>query len=183
MGVSGSGKGTLRKNLLAHGIENLEFLKSYVTRDMRPWEVDGDTYWFITREAFEAAIKNDEFLEYETNHKVAYYGTKKSDVDQWLQDGKILMKEVDTKGLKQVIEKHPDFREHFTSFFLDVPNTEMERRYFERNPDGKIEDIQNRLDSTLFEREQAQKYCDHIIDATQSPEEVLQEVLKIMKIV
>lgn len=182
MWVSGSGKGTLRANLAKHDGQNIDFLKSYVTRDMRPGEIDGDTYWFISREEFEESIEKNEFLEYELVHKVAYYGTKKTEVDACLEKWNIVMTEVDTKGLGQVIEKHPHFRDNFSSFFLDVPNAEMERRYFERNPDGKIEDIQNRLDSAIFEREQAQKYCDYIIDATQDPKQVLKEVLDIMKI-
>lgn len=148
---------------------------------MRPWEVNGDVYWFISKEEFEKSIENDEFLEYEINHKVAYYGTKKSDIDIGLDEWKIMFTEIDTKWLKQIAEKHPNYRKNYTSFFLDVPNAEMERRFFERNPDGNIEDIKNRLESTIFEREQAQQYCDYIIDATQSPEEVLQEVLEIMK--
>lgn len=181
MGVSGSGKGTLRSNLKKQEIENLEFLKSYVTRDMRPGEINGDSYWFISREEFEEAIKKWEFLEYEINHKTAYYGTKKTEVDIGLKKGNIVMTEIDTKGLKQVQEKHPNFREHYTSFFLDVPNEEMTRRYLERHPEGSKDDIINRLDSASFERQQAQKYCDHIIDATQSPEKVLEDVLAIMK--
>lgn len=180
-GVSGGGKGTLRKNLTKHNILNLEFIKSYVTRDMRPWEINGDMYWFITREEFEKGIQKNDFLEYEINHKTAYYGTKKSEVEQGLKNGKIMMKEIDTKWLKQLSENHRDFHTHYTSFFLDIPNEEIERRFYERNPDGKAQDIQNRLESTNHERHQAQKYCDYIIDATQSPENVLKEVLHIMK--
>ena len=56
MGVSGSGKGTLRTNLKNQNIKNLEFLKSYVTRDMRPGEENGDQYWFIEKSDFETAI-------------------------------------------------------------------------------------------------------------------------------
>ncbi len=92
-----------------------------------------------------------------------------------------MIKEIDTKGLKQLIKNHPDFRENYTSFFLDVPNREMERRFYERNPEGKPEDIANRIESTTLEREQAHKYCDYIIDATQSPEEILQKVLGVVK--
>lgn len=92
-----------------------------------------------------------------------------------------MIKEIDTKGLKQLIKNHPDFRENYTSFFLDVPNHEMQRRFYERNPEGKPEDIANRIESSSFEREQAHKYCDHIIDATQSPEEILQKVLGVVK--
>jgi guanylate kinase len=181
MWVSGSGKGTLRKNLKNQGIENLEFLKSYVTREMRPGEENGDQYWFISKEEFEIAIEQNDFLEYEINHKVAYYGTKKSEVDAWLTAGKILMKEIDTKGLKQVIENHANFKVNFTSFFLDVSNQEMTRRYLERHPEGCENDIKNRLESASIEREQANKYCDYIIDASQSPEKVLEKVLQIIK--
>lgn len=51
---------------------------------MRPGEINGDTYWFITKEEFEHGISQNDFLEYEINHKVAYYGTKKSEVEQGL---------------------------------------------------------------------------------------------------
>lgn len=181
MGVSGWGKGTLRKNLEKQNIQNIEFLKSYVSREMRPGEKNGDTYWFITKQDFETAIENNEFLEYEINHKVAYYGTKKSDVDIWLETGKTMFKEIDTKGLKQLSENHPEFRKNYTSFFLDVPNEEMERRFYERHPDGDPADIANRIESTNHEREQAHKYCDYIIDATQDPEVILEKVLEVIK--
>lgn len=180
MWVSGSWKGTLRDNLKKQNIDNLLFLKSYVTRDMRPWEINGDQYWFISKEDFEKGIEANNFLEYEINHKVAYYGTKKSDVDTGLQEWKTMLKEIDTKWLKQLRENHPSFKEHYTSFFLDVSNEEMTRRYLERHPEGCVNDIANRLESASFERTQAQEYCDYIIDASQSPEQVLSEVLDIM---
>lgn len=180
MWVSGSWKWTLRKNLESQDIPHLAFLKSYVTRDMRPGEKNGDVYWFISKEEFEADIEKKDFLEYEWVHNAAYYGTKKSEVESWLEAWKIMLKEIDTKGLKQLHEKHPDFKKYYTSIFLDVPNIEMERRYLERHPEWCREDIKNRLESSTHEREHAQVYCDYIIDATQSPEQVLKEVLKII---
>lgn len=181
MGVSGSGKWTIRTNLQNQEIWNLDFLKSYVTREMRPGEENGDQYWFISKQEFESGIENNEFLEYEINHKVAYYGTKKSDVDAGLKNGRIMLKEIDTKGLKQLSENHPEFKQHYTSFFLNVSNQEMTRRYLERHPEGCENDIKNRLESASLERQQAEKYCDYIIDASQSPEQVLKEVLEIIK--
>jgi len=148
---------------------------------MRPGEVNWVQYWFISKDEFESDIAAGNFLEYEINHKVAYYGTKKSDVDSWLESGKTMLKEIDTKWLKQLTEKHPDFRKHYTSFFLDVSNEEIRERFYKRNPDWLKQDIENRIESTSIERDQAQKYCDYIIDASQSPEQVLKEVLKIIK--
>lgn len=181
MWVSGWGKGTLRKNLEKQDIPHLEFLKSYVTREMRPWEKDGDIYWFVSEEEFKRDIDAGDFLEYEWVHQAAYYGTKKSEVETGLENEKIMFKEIDTKGLKQLEENHPNFRKNYTSFFLDVPNEEMERRFYQRNPKGNPQDIANRIESTTFERDQAHKYCDFIIDATQSPEVILQKVLDIIK--
>ncbi len=148
---------------------------------MRPGEKNGENYWFISKNEFETAIQKNEFLEYEINHKTAYYGTKLADVEIWLKAGHTLMKEIDTKWLEQIIQKHPELRKYFTSFFLDIPNTEISRRYFERHPDGCDTDKNNRIESAVFEREQAKKYCDYIIDATQTPEQILQEVLKIIR--
>ncbi len=79
-------------------------------------------------------------------------------------------------------EKHPDFKKYYTALFLDVPSEEMIRRYLERHPEGSKDDIKNRLESAITERKQAKKYCDHIIDASKSPEQVLESVLHIMKI-
>jgi len=181
MWVSGSGKGTIRTNLKKQEIKNLEFLKSYVTREMRPGEVNGDQYYFIPEEDFLADIKKWDFLEYEWVHKAWYYGTKKPEIDAWLKNGRILLKEIETKWLKQIHENHPDFKKNYTSFFLDVSNEEMKRRYLERHPEGCEHDIKNRLESASLERKQAEKYCDYIIDASQTPEQVLKEVLDIIK--
>jgi dephospho-CoA kinase len=43
------------------------------------------------------------------------------------------------------------------------------------------EELKIRINSAIMEETEAKKYCDVIIDATQSPEKVLTEVLKIIK--
>jgi guanylate kinase len=180
--VSGGGKGTLRENLQKTPFKkDFLFIHSYVTRPMRPGEIDGEKYHFISETDFQESIKKWEFLEYEINHKTAYYGTKKKDVEDGMRAGKIVLSEIDTKGLKQVMEKHPHFRKNFTSFFLDIPDDILRERFFARNPQSSEQDFQNRLESAQFEREQAQEFCDFVIDATQSPETVLQQVLAIIQ--
>ena len=59
LGVSGSGKGTLRDNLQKTSLgKDLLFVQSYVTRPMRPGEIDGDKYYFVSEEAFKKSIEN-----------------------------------------------------------------------------------------------------------------------------
>src|ERR1017187_8663977 len=59
---SGSGKSALVGRLLANGPE-LMFSVSYTTRRPRGAEVDAESYHFVSREAFEAMLACDEFLE------------------------------------------------------------------------------------------------------------------------
>jgi len=181
MWVSGSWKWTLRKNLIASGVQDIEFLKSYVTRDMRPGEVDGDIYYFISEEEFKDEIAADNFLEYAFVHQAAYYGTKKSDVLDGIQDWKTLLTEMDMIGLEKIIQELPDFRKNYTTLFLDVPEATMKERNLERNPDTPVEELEKRAESMKHEREKAAEICDHIIDATQTPEKVMEDVLEIMK--
>jgi guanylate kinase len=91
------------------------------------------------------------------------------------------MKEVDTKGLKQLHERHPEFTENYTSFFLDVPDKVLRYRFFDRHPEASEHDFENRHQSAEFERKHANEYCDYIIDGTQAPEKILDTVLDIIR--
>ena len=62
-GPSGVGKGTVVKALMARD-PNVRLSVSATTRDMRPNEIDGVHYYFITRERFEQMIAEDRFLEH-----------------------------------------------------------------------------------------------------------------------
>ena len=70
---SGSGKSTLVARLLQQ-VERLTFSVSYTTRAPRGNELDGESYFFTTREDFEARVQNCEFLEYASVFG-NYYGT------------------------------------------------------------------------------------------------------------
>jgi len=85
-GPSGAGKSTVAKALLERHPAGLIRFITTTTRPTRPGEKNGEAYHFISREDFEKGIEANNFLEYEINHKVAYYGTKKSDVDTGLQE-------------------------------------------------------------------------------------------------
>lgn len=74
---------------------------SHTTRAMRPGEVDGRDYFFVTTEAFQAKIANGDFLEHARvfDH---YYGTARSTVDDMLAQGKDVILEIDWQGARQV---------------------------------------------------------------------------------
>ena len=148
---------------------------------MRPWEINGDMYNFISEEEFKDSIEADEFLEYAFVHQAAYYGTKKADVLDGIAAGNTIIKEVDMAWLEEIQKNFPDLRESYTSIFLDVPEDTMIERNLERNPNTPQEEIDKRIHSLKNEKAKASELCDYIVDATQTPEKVMEGVLEIMK--
>ena len=73
-GFSGSGKGTIMKELLQR-YDNYALSISATTRQPREGEVDGREYFFKTREEFEKMIAKDELIEY-AKYVNNYYGTQ-----------------------------------------------------------------------------------------------------------
>ena len=139
-GPSGVGKGTVRESILANNKINLTYSISMTTRQPRQGEIDGVHYYFVTKEVFEEAIKNDEFLEH-AQFVGNYYGTKKSTVNEMLEKGQNVLLEIEVQGAKQVMEKCP---EAITIFMVPPSLEELEARI--RGRRSEPEDvIQERL--------------------------------------
>ena len=61
-GFSGSGKGTLMKELLARYPDTYALSISATTRSPREGEVDGREYFFVSKDEFEKMIDNEEII-------------------------------------------------------------------------------------------------------------------------
>jgi guanylate kinase len=106
-GPSGVGKGTVRKALFEESDIDFQYSISMTTRHPRTGEVDGEDYFFVTREEFEERIENGDMLEY-AEYVGNYYGTPKSFIDQTLAAGRDVLLEIDVQGALQVKEKMPE---------------------------------------------------------------------------
>ena len=146
-GPSGVGKGTILKELLKDKSLNLAYSISMTTRAPRPGEVDGESYFFVSKEAFEKAIENDELLEY-ARYVDNYYGTPKFYVDAQISEGKNVILEIETVGAEKVMDKCKD---DVTSIYLVPPSMEeLEHRL--RNRKTETEDkIQKRIETAKGE--------------------------------
>lgn len=146
-GPSGVGKGTILKELLKDKSLNLAYSISMTTRAPRPGEVDGESYFFVSKEAFEKAIENDELLEY-ARYVDNYYGTPKFYVDAQRSEGKNVILEIETVGAEKVMDKCKD---DVTSIYLVPPSMEeLEHRL--RNRKTETEDkIQKRIETAKGE--------------------------------
>lgn len=130
VGVSGSGKSTVIQELIKN--ENIVYVPSYATREPRPGEENGKPYRFVKPEQFMQSIDTNEFLEYAFVHQTSYYGTKRSDVQSIMDQGKFPLKEVDMQGLIN-IQNIADLPWTIVSIFLDVDDATMRQRIVSRN--------------------------------------------------
>ena len=155
-GPSGSGKDTILKKVFEK-LPEIKFSISTITRDMRPGEVEGEKYNFVSREYFEEMIKNDLLLEY-NNYVGNYYGTPKEPVDKAINEGFEIIVEVDVNGAKNIKKA----REDAVLVFIMPPSfEELHRRLSARGTDAP-EVIEKRMKAALGEIAEAKNY-DYIV--------------------
>ena len=118
---SGAGKTTICKDLLKKH-DQWEFSISATTRPMRDNEIDGKDYHFYTKEKFEHKEKFGEFIECEWVHGNRY-GTLIEPLEDALNDGNILLLDIDVKGAMNLIE---EFEEDVLAIFIEPPGINVQ---------------------------------------------------------
>ena len=93
---SGAGKTTIARRLIEE-VPGLAFSTSATTRAPRPGEQDGKDYFFLTSEAFQKAIEEEAFAEYEEVYPGRFYGTLRSELEERAKSTAVLL-DVDVKG-------------------------------------------------------------------------------------
>ena len=129
---SGAGKTSLVNKLIqldSHIVVSV----SSTTRPIRPGEEDGVNYHFLSTEAFEQKIADQDFLEYA---KVFdnFYGTSRTTVEEQLKKGKDVILEIDWQGAQQVRAIMPDA---ISIFILPPSLAELQNRLKGRGTDSE----------------------------------------------
>ena len=152
-GPSGAGKSSLIK-AAKEQIGDFYFSISTTTRKPREGEKNGVDYFFTDQESFEADIKAGEFLEYAQVHG-NYYGTSLKPVRKALEEGKLVIFDIDVQGHAIARERMGDL---ITSAFVTTPTLgELERRLKSRGTDGD-DIIKKRIQNALVEIEYISAY-------------------------
>ena len=145
-GPSGCGKSTLLKEVYKD-ISDYYFSISTTTREPRTGEENGVDYLFTSKEEFEKDIQNDDFLEYAKVHD-NYYGTSLKPIKEALEQGKLVIFDIDVQGHEIVRNKLDSI---VTSVFITTPSlTLLEERLNARNTDS-IEIIEKRINNAKIE--------------------------------
>jgi guanylate kinase len=143
---SGAGKTTLTRRLLTE-FPQLEFSVSYTTRPMRPGEVDGRDYWFVTPERFQDMVEQREFAE----HAFVFdnrYGTAQAPIEAALAGGRDVIFDVDWQGGARLSELWP--QDSLKIFILPPSLAKLEERLRQRATDAP-EVIERRLRKAIDE--------------------------------
>ena len=156
-GFSGSGKGTLMKELLKKYPDTYALSISATTRAPREGEEDGREYFFISREEFEKMIAKDELIEY-ARYVENYYGTPRRYVEEKMKQGKDVILEIEIQGALKVKKAFPDT----LLLFVTPPSAEeLQSRLIGRGTET-MEVIRSRMDRACEEAQGMELY-DYLI--------------------
>ncbi len=154
-GASGVGKSTVLAKVM-EAREDLRFSVSATTRAPRPGEVDGVSYYFVTKEKFQDMIDNREFLEYDA-HMDNYYGTPRRQLEDKLLTGSVIL-DIEPNGAFNVRREKDDA----VLIFIAPPSLEELENRLRSRGDTSEEQIRVRQERVAWEMEQSKGY-DHIV--------------------
>jgi guanylate kinase len=107
-GPSGVGKDTIIAALRARqGPRDYQYVVTCTTRPARPGEVDGESYHFLTPQAFATLRRRGGLLESAEVHG-NWYGTPRDEVRRALREGRDVILKIDVQGAQVIKEKVAD---------------------------------------------------------------------------
>lgn len=172
-GPTAVGKGTVGQYVRDHFPE-VRHSVSTTTRTIRPGEVDGVHYEFVTEAQFDQMIEAGEFLEWAQVHNAYRYGTPKSAVERELAAGHSVLLEIDLQGARNVREQMPNA----LTIFLAPPSWhELVNRLVGRGTESASEQ-ERRLATARIELASQDEF-DHVVVNTDVAE-AAREVVALM---
>lgn len=176
-GSAGSGKSTVLTPFKTGGISPFTFSVSATTRHPRPGEIDGRDYLFVKKERFEEMIEHSELIEH-TTFNGNYYGTPKAPLEKQLEEGKVVILEIEVDGAEQIMGLFD--KNDLISVFLSPPDYKtLEARLRGRGTNTEA-DILERLERAKVELEYSRLYSNILINYNDRASEVTEAIIKIV---
>ena len=175
-GPSGSGKGTVVKELLATD-KKVGLSVSATTRAPRPQETEGVHYHFMSKERFRTLLDNGEIVEH-TEYSGNDYGTLRSEIERVTSAGLDLILEIEVEGAMQIKKL---YGERAVLVMLIAPNAaEQERRLRNRQTESEAV-IAARLERTRYELSLAPQYEYILVNETDGLTECAENLSHIIR--
>jgi guanylate kinase len=173
-GPAGSGKSTVNKFIREN--EDYVFSISRTTRYMRPGEIDGEDYYFVTKDFFKEKIEENDFLEH-AEYCGEFYGTPKSLVYEKIEQGKNVILEIEVAGAMQVKERCPEA----VLIMLLPPSFAVQEERLRGRGTETEEKIQKRLRQTINEIPFVDKYDYIVFNPDGKSKEAAEDIFAIVR--
>jgi guanylate kinase len=121
-------------------VEGLQFSVSHTTREKRETEQEGEDYYFVSKEEFQALVDENLFIEWAFVHG-HFYGTSRREIERKAIQQSLLL-DIDVQGAQQVKEKH---KKAMFIFVLPPRYNELKKRLEGRGQDDP-QTIKKRLE-------------------------------------
>ena len=146
---SGAGKTTLTTALRQK--PDFVYAVSCTTRPPRPGEIDGEDYFFIGHDDFQARVSAGEFLEFAEVHG-RFYGTLRSTVLDNLSKGVDVLIDIDTIGAASIRNcGDPVIAGALADVFIMPPGLDELARRLRRRGTESEEQIATRIENAAAE--------------------------------
>ena len=146
---SGAGKTTLCDKLQKE-FKNIHYAITATTREPRAGEIDGKSYYFMTREGFEKRLAEGGFIESAVVHG-NLYGSPKAPVVAALEDGCDVLMNMDVQGaaaVRNLIRNAPpgdSLKRTLVDIFVVPPSAEVLRNRLVARGTDALEVIEKRM--------------------------------------
>jgi len=156
----------------------IERIITTTSREMRKGDIEGKTYYFVTKKQFEEKIKNDEMAEWAKEYNDNFYGVTKEELNRIAKSDKIGIWKIEYKGVIFAKKNYPAVK----SIFIAPPNLEtLIKRIKKRDPEISDEYIQERMNYTKEWMKHEDIYDYKVMNEENKLTETIQKVVKIIK--
>lgn len=126
VGAQGVGRRSLKNRLISNDPTRFDMPLPHTSRPIKETEEDGKGYYFTTREAMEADIAENKYLEW-GEHAGHMYGTKLDTIRNIMRSGKMCVLDCNPQSLK--ILKTSEFMPYVV--FISSPHTDQLKQMHE----------------------------------------------------
>ena len=175
-GPSGAGEDSI-----ISGLEKqlpVERIVTTTTRTMREGEVEGESYYFFTKEEFEKNLEKGEFVEHAKQYNGNLYGVTKSEFKRVQESGKIGIWKIEYKGVITVKKAYPEIK----AIFVNAATLEILEKRIRNRDNVSDEYIKERMEYTKQWLKHVDIYDYTVINEQGKLDEAIEKVVEIIKL-
>jgi guanylate kinase len=175
-GPSGAGEDSIIEGLKK--IFPIERVITTTTRTMRPGELNGNPYYFISKDDFKNGIAEGKFIEWAEEYNGNLYGVTKEELERVAQSGKIVIWKIEWKGVITARKMFPKIK----SIFITVPDIKILEDRIRRRDNVMDEYIKERMEYTKEWMKHADIYDYTVVNEEGKLEEAIRKTAEIIKL-